>query len=297
MRQTILTLLAASAAMAAYAHPISPGEAKSIASEFFNSGSGPKRAPKAVQMTGTDSKSPTTQPYYIFNAEDGNGFVIVSGDSRARKILGYSDKGAFTDENVPPQLQWLLSEYEKSMETIPANAPTPRQNITRSTEQNYLLTTQWGQGDPYNAKCPIVNGGRAVTGCVATAMAQIINYENKTSQVEAIPEYWCAVEMPALPAYEFNYGHLDNDEIATLMLYCGQSVHMDYNPIESGSYVEDVPDALRNYFGWEPEVRTIERDKYNDEHWNRMVMEEIAKAHPLLYSAAGNPGSHAFIVD
>lgn len=103
--------------------------------------------------------------------------------------------------------------------------------------------------------------------------------------------------MPALPAYEFNYGHLDNNEIATLMLCCGQSVHMDYGFLESGSAVQDVPDALRNYFGWEPGVRTMEREKYNDEHWNRMVSEEIAKGHPLLYSAVGDQRWHAFVVD
>lgn len=297
MRQIILTFLAASTAVAAFAHPISPGEAQSIASEFFNSGSGPKRAPKAVKMAPTDAKHQDAQPYYVFNSEGGDGFVIVSGDTRARKILGYSDKGTFSKEHMPPQLEWLLSEYEKSIDSIPVNAPTPRQNITRSGEQNYLLTTQWGQGEPYNAKCPFVDGGRAVTGCVATAMAQIINYENKTSHVAEIPEYWCATYMPTLPAYEFSYGHLDNDGIATLMLYCGQSVRMDYSPIESGSAVQDVPDALRNYFGWEPEVRTMERDKYNDEHWNRMVKEEISKGHPLLYSAVGNQGWHAFVVD
>ena len=297
MRQIILTFLAASTAVAAFAHPISPGEAQSIASEFFNSGSGPKRAPKAVKMAPTDAKHQDAQPYYVFNSEGGDGFVIVSGDTRARKILGYSDKGTFSKEHMPPQLEWLLSEYEKSMDSIPVNAPTPRQKITRSGEQNYLLTTQWGQGEPYNAKCPLFNEGRAVTGCVATAMAQIINYENKTSYVGEIPEYWCMKYMPALPAYEFNYGHLDDDEIATLMLYCGQSVRMDYSPIESGAFTEEVPEALRAYFGWDSEVKVMYRSQYNDEHWDCMVKEEISKGHPLIYSAVGESGSHAFVVD
>lgn len=297
MRKTILALLVASFAVSTYAHPVSLNEAKSIASDFFNSGSGPKRAPKNVQMTWSNSNSQDAQPYYIFNADGDNGFVIVAGDTRSKKILGYSDKGSFNKDKIPPQLEWLLSEYQKSIESIPTDAPTPRQRLTRSSEQNYLLTTQWGQGEPYNAKCPFINGGRAVTGCVATAMAQIINYENKTSHVAEIPEYWCAEYMPTLPAYEFDYGHLDNEGIATLMLYCGQSVRMDYGPVESGAAPQDVPEALRNYFGWEPEVRTLERDKYNDEHWNRMVKEEISKGHPLLYSAVGEQGWHAFVVD
>ena len=75
-----------------------------------------------------------------------------------------------------------------------------------------------------------------MTGCVATAMAQVINYEKKSSRVAEIPEYWTdKVYMPNLPEYEFNFDNLDNDGIATLMLYCGQSVRMNYSPLESGA--------------------------------------------------------------
>ncbi|MBJ2162226.1 MAG: C10 family peptidase [Muribaculaceae bacterium] len=300
MRHIIISIIATLMAMAASARQISPGEAQNIASDFFNNGSVPGKAPRsAIRVAATSPQTLTPQPYYIFNADNDAGFVIISGDDRARNILGYSDKGSFSAGKMPPQLEWLLSEYEKAIKTLPANAPSPRQYVSRSTGQTTLLSTQWGQSSPYNDKCPVVDGSRAVTGCVATAMAQVINYEKKSSRVAEIPEYWTdKVYMPNLPEYEFNFDNLDNDGIATLMLYCGQSVRMNYSPLESGAIVQDVPEALRKYFGWEQEVRFVERANFNDGHWNRMVKEEISAGHPILYSAVNESGGgHAFVID
>lgn len=300
MRHIIISIIATLMAMAASARQISPGEAQNIASDFFNNGSVPGKAPRsAIRVAARSSQTLTPQSYYIFNADNDAGFVIISGDDRARNILGYSDKGSFSAGKMPPQLEWLLSEYEKAIKTLPANAPSPRQYVSRSTGQTTLLSTQWGQSSPYNDKCPVVDGSRAVTGCVATAMAQVINYEKKSSRVAEIPEYWTdKVYMPNLPEYEFNFDNLDNDGIATLMLYCGQSVRMNYSPLESGAIVQDVPEALRKYFGWEQEVRFVERANFNDEHWNRMVKEEISAGHPILYSAVNESGGgHAFVID
>ena len=290
-------------AVVLHAQQITPDEAAAIASEFLSSSSPQLTTAKRVGVRRAkakpDADEKLSRPYYVFNGDDNSGFVIVSGDKRAKKILGYSNTGSFDLDNMPTQLAWLLSEYQKMMEALPSNAPTPRQQISRSAEQTPLLSTQWGQSAPYNDKCPIVNGARAVTGCVATAMAQVINYEKKTYHVAEIPEYWCDVYMPTLPEYEFDFGNLDNDGIATLMLYCGQSVKMGYGPQESGAFVQEIPEALRNYFGWEQEVRIIERANFNDEHWNRMVKEEIAAGHPLIYSATSESGNglHAFIID
>lgn len=299
MRQIYITFTAALMALVANAHPISPGEAETIATDFFNSGSATRNTPHKVARAVTPNtqffKSPA---YYIFNADDNNGFVIVSGDSRTKSILGYSDKGSFNAEQMPTQLIWLLNEYQKGVESLPAESAAPRQKVTRSEDQVPLLSTQWGQDAPYNEKCPILFGTHAKTGCVATAMAQIINYEKKSNHVAEIPEYWCEVYMPPLPEYDFNLGNLDDEGIATLMLYCGQSVRMGYGAEESGAAPQDVPDALRSYFGWEESVRVMDRGEYNDDHWNRMVKEEIAAGHPLFYSAVSETsGWHAFVID
>lgn len=299
MRQIFVSFTAALMAVAANAHPISPGEAQSIAADFFNSGPATRNTPRrSVRAVATNPQLIKLPAYYIFNADDNNGFVIVSGDSRTKSILGYSDRGSFNPENMPTQLTWLLNEYQKVVESLPAESPAPRQKVTRSEDQPPLLSTQWGQDAPYNDKCPIVYGTRAKTGCVATAMAQIINYEKKSNHVPEIPDYLCEVYMPPLPEYDFDLGNLDNEGIATLMLYCGQSVKMGYGAEESGAAPQDVPDALRSYFGWEQGVRVMDRGEYNDDHWNRMVKEEIAAGHPLFYSAVSETsGWHAFVID
>ena len=69
------------------------------------------------------------------------------------------------------------------------------------------------------------------------------------------------------------------------MRYCGQAVEMDYGLDESGASFGDIPSALHNYFGWEPEIKVLSREQYNDEHWDRIVSEEIAAGHPFIYSA------------
>lgn len=281
------------------AREVSPEEAQSIAAEFFSSGQTPASSCRMAIRTDVSSfVSENSQPYYIFNAEDNKGFVIISGDNRTQKILGYSDTGSFIEKNIPPQLKWLLAEYQKNIESLASDTPEPRQKISRTDAQVPLLSTQWGQSAPYNNRCPIINGVRAVTGCVATAMAQVVNYEKRTNHINEIPGYSCAVDMSTLPEYDFSFGELDDEGIATLMLYCGQSVRMNYGSDESGADAHNIPDALHRYFGWEEGVRLIERANFNDEHWNRMVKEEIEGGHPIIYSAVSETGAaHAFVID
>ncbi len=294
--RSIITFLLISVAILAQARLISPDEARSIATGFLNNhdtSSGPPH--KAVRQV---SASSAKQPFYVFNADGSDGFVIVAGDTRLDAILGYSEHGNFDENHMPPQLAAILAAYAEIVPSLPENESTPARAIARAAAQGVLLSTQWGQDAPYNNHCPIIDGSRAMTGCVATAMAQVINYEKKTAKVASIPEYWCQVEMPRLPERSFDFGSLDEDDVAALMLYCGQAVRMNYGRDESGAAVEDVPAALRDYFGWDKEVRLISRSDFNDEHWNRMVREEIEAGHPVIYSGLSQGGGgHCFVVD
>lgn len=118
----VISFLLIFAAFVANARQVTPEEAQDIASEFFNPGSrlnvesNVKRTPRrAVRASRATESNTVNQPYYIFNTEDNAGFVIISGDTRAKKILGYSDKGSFDASNMPPQLTWLLGEYKKQI--------------------------------------------------------------------------------------------------------------------------------------------------------------------------------------
>lgn len=243
---------------------------------------------------------------HIFNAKDGNGFVIISGDDCIDPVLAFSEEGIIDLDSAPEVVKWLISQYQRSISIKELQLDSDRKVATISNPltravSTPLLKTTWNQDTPYNKYCPIINGSHALTGCVATAMAQVINHENKSKSVKTIKEYTTqqhSIDLPPLPAKEFNLGSLSEDEIALLMFYCGQSVEMDYGLEESGAFSSKIPEALYNYFGWESEIKSLQRSNYNDEHWNRMVAEEIAAGHPLIYSAITQDGAgHTFVVD
>ena len=128
--------------------------------------------------------------YYVFNAENNGGFVIVAGDDRMTEILGYSEKGNVNLDSIPEQMKWLLDGYQtiyRKLSTSIDNTPKARRTTRANVEP--LLSTMWGQENPYNEMCPMHGTFRSVTGCVATAMAQIINYcrwpEGQTASVPA----------------------------------------------------------------------------------------------------------------
>lgn len=116
--------------------------------------------------------------YYVFNVGESEGFVIVSRDDRTPAILGYSYEGFYNPLGSPDNMEAFLQGYADEMEQLPATAraraAAPQKAVRNSISP--LLTTLWKQGSPYNDQCPTVGGQRAVTGCVATALAQVMNY-------------------------------------------------------------------------------------------------------------------------
>ena len=131
--------------------------------------------------------------YYVFNVGESEGFVIVSRDDRAPAILGYSDEGFYNPQEVPDNMEAFLKGYANEMQQISATprarAAAPKKAVRNSISP--LLTTLWKQGSPYNDQCPTIGGKHAVTGCVATALAQVMNYHQypvaATKAVSGLP--------------------------------------------------------------------------------------------------------------
>ena len=121
------------------------------------------------------------QKLYVYNHVENGGFVIVAGDERAENsILGWSDNGPFDYEKAPCGLKALLEQYAEGISHIlsrNSKLEHPKSTLAPSKTVGPLLTTQWSQWEPYNGQCPAMNEGyMPPTGCVATAMAQIMNY-------------------------------------------------------------------------------------------------------------------------
>ena len=177
------------------AAPVDPNVAQQVAENFINApevdANGVLRAPKKrKQMARALRQITSDQQFYVFNSQDGEGFVIVSADDVAHPILGYSQSENLDIETIPDNLRWWLSEYDRQIRWAQDNNIEQSKEIALEWQQvcmnkikaatpvvGPLIQTKWDQFAPYNNLCPIYNGtDRAATGCVATATAQIMNY-------------------------------------------------------------------------------------------------------------------------
>ena len=251
--------------------------------------------------------------FYIFNADDNNGFVIVSGDERTEDILGYSEMGNIDLGNMPQNLQLWLEGYRSEIQNL-GNKPIQKIRRTAKSAVAPLIQTKWSQGYPYSSLCPVTNGNQCPTGCTATAMAQVMYYY-KWPQIETaeIPEYTggCSkIFCPTLPPTIFDwdkmrldynttngvpdYSQEEADAVAKLMRYCGQAVHMDYQPGGSGGRVYAPTMVYKFGYGWN--ARDVNRSGYSTSDWEDMMYKEVSEGRPVLYTGYPHTG-HEFICD
>ena len=256
--------------------------------------------------------------YYVFNATDGRVFCIVAGDDRAPAVLAYGP-GSIDMSALPCNCRMILDGYREQMEWLimhPEAHVEPQGVQLESRDTTVvepLLTCRWGQGRPYNLMCPLYNGSRCVTGCVATAMAQVMYYWRFPDELPPLQGYTTStrrIDVPALPAchlawadmldrYIINqYTEEQADAVANLMRYCGQSCHMDYTPGQSAANSDIMTDALKT-FGYNKSMTVIMRYNYGDSLWQELMMEELTAGRPILYHGANisTGASHAFVVD
>ncbi len=334
MMQRLALLLLSVLALSAWAGPVSRRSARAVAEDFLaargvtmSSGAKAFAAPKADAAT-----ADTAATYYVFNVGADEGFVVVSGDDATEPVLGYSLSGTVTEDAMPDNMRWWLGEYDRQIRhlraTGAATAPATRATGDRARIAP-MLTTKWNQTYPYNASCPKVGlTHESVTGCVATAMAQMIyhQYQRHPAKMVAattaeIPGYTCKTKwngyetkVAAVPegskidwenmplSYDGTATDAQKKAVADLMLYCGAAVRMDYGPASnggSGAVMFNIPWALRKYFGFDASVMAISRDDgYYTEQWNDIVYEELAAGRTVCYSGqTSSSGGHAFVIE
>ena len=258
---------------------------------------------------------------HVFNAE-GGGFVIVSADDRCADILGYSTVGSVPErgDSLPPGLRGWLEACNHELQLLddqPDNAASrmttgQRRSVSAAkTPVSPLLTCRWNQGAPYNAQCPLDGSVHSVTGCVATAMAQVLYYHRMENSrelgaTEAYTESGKTVE--ALPAttldwslliddYSDTYTETQQQAVATLMQYAGAAVKMDYSASLSTALAKDIPAAFCSCFGYDADVAVAHRNDYTYDDWVDLVYGELATNGPVLYTGQSAGGGHAFVVD
>ena len=289
--------------------------------------------------TPSDGKA-TEEPFYIFNVENGGGYVLVSGNDQTTAILGYSTNGNIDLDNIPDNLRYWLESYAAQLKAIDEGAPVASRAAsdsevrTRSAHTNIapLLTTKWNQSEPYNLMCPDGNfkdynasgynaNNRCVTGCVATALAQVMYYHKwPQGQTTAIPQYTInysnapTLSLNELPATTFEWNKMKPsysetetgdaaDAVAKLMRYVGQACQMAYGTRASNAYIHT--DMMISAFGYSKNIHTKDRDGYTTTQWENMVYDELASGRPVLYSGqtaskddnTSSKSGHQFVCD
>ncbi|MBR5726611.1 MAG: C10 family peptidase [Muribaculaceae bacterium] len=310
----LLVMACLVAAGAAWAGPVDENQARVVARGFYAShamsAAGLKLLQKAPGRNATDVDAKAA--YYIFGGEqDNSGFVIVAGDDRVPTVLGYSDHGKFDKDDIPPALEAMLEDYTAQIDAMEQGAEMPIRMRTRQPIAP-LVEAEWAQQSPYNLLLPYVANSQAVTGCVATAMAQVMYYWKWPVQTTAIPAYtteYSAIEMPELPPTELNWDAMQdtyytNDTVsepamavAELMLYCAQSMNMNFKATSSGAFTPYMPLALSTYFGYSPDAHTLSRINFTAQEWEDIIYAELVAARPVIYSGRKSSGGHAFVCD
>lgn len=252
---------------------------------------------------------------YIVNDNANSRFVIVSADERMAEILGYSDNGTFDTTTAPPALLAIIDDYNRQYNLLVSGAI----NVKRKRERKkveaipYFIKTKWDQDEPFNNECPLdENGNRCVTGCVATAMAQVMNYyQYPHTESKGFVSYEGGNDFfsPKI-SQSFNYDDLvinwDNivndysanvtaeqkEEVAKLMHACGVAVYMSYGN-QSSADDSDIPHAMINNFGYNPNMFFASKDYYTLAEWNTVIQEELNAHRPILYAS----NAHEYILD
>lgn len=312
------------AAFAAQASQISPQQAEAIASQFVNST--PRLKAKSISHSAAAMKVAYTKMsatsagenlLHVVNRGDDGGYVVVAGDDAAPNVvLGYSTGGTFDYETAPENLRWWLDEYGRQMEYMIENGITAAEQATAPTfDRNVepMITTKWNQDAPYNNMCPELNGRRTYTGCVATAMAQVMNYHQWPVRGTGSHSYYdyegCGQTLSAnfgettyrwdlmLDTYDANSSQESQDAVATLMYHCGVSVEMTYMQQASGALSGNAANALVQYFGYPADVQIISRDYRTYDEWITLIKNEIDTGRPILFGAQSTGGGHEFVID
>lgn len=341
----LLLIILAFTNLQLFSKSIDEPTAKTIAATFLSSVSGTSQLKngenieliyKATALFGqslknsSGSEAAQTTYFYIYSSSKEDNFVIVSGDDRAKPILGYSNTSSFDPGNIPPNMKaWLdgyISEIQYAIvKDLKAGEEITAQwfNLSQGIGMNAtaivepLIKTHWAQSPYYNDLCPYDNteGELVATGCTATAMAQIMKYWNYPDKGTGTHSY-IPFRHPEYGVISADFGNTrydwaampdqisaPNEEIAKLMFHCGVSVDMDYGTDNSfgKTFNYNHPSALfafRNYFGYKRSNSCIYRPYMSGSEWINLIKTELNENRPVLYSGDDpNHGGHSFVCD
>ena len=322
----------------AWSSPVDSVEARNLALTFYRLHFPGQTLPVFEEI----SQSVGVNHFYIFNNVNGPGFVLVSGDDCAIPVLGYSGTSNCKGGELPDNILSWFGFYDGTIGTAVLNGEVATAEIAGQwndlragslpepqsvTAVSPLLSTTWDQNAPYNNLCPGTGSNKAVVGCVATAMAQMMKFYNWPTTGTGSHSYVCNDGTYNYGTLSVNFGATTYDwanminsypnansgtaaqrnAVATLMYHCGVAVEMVYTPNGSGAwtvgtsypYYPSAETALKDYFNYSPSLFGAWKQYYTDAQWISMLKNDLDQQHPVIYGGSDQNGEsgHCFVCD
>ena len=324
MKKTILLLTLAMLGTVAEAKPVDATTARQVAQSYL-AAQGMKNPAALVDITATTSYT----EFYIFAASEG-GFILVSGDDCTMPVLGYSTTALFSTSDMPDNLRSVLDDYERIIRTAKRNGEPSltkewrleNMGNGRKSSVGPLLTTTWDQHPYYNAMCPYDSaaGALSLTGCVATATAQVMKFHNHpvtgcgTHTDLYSPNYGpLTVDFGAAT---YDWAHMPNaltavssetevNAVATLIYHVGVASDMEYSPNLSatpnydtyGLLKQSAQRALLTHFKYRPDLAVLQYDRFSYDEYCARLRAELDQNRPILYFGSDGQMGHSFVCD
>ena len=304
LRRSFLILSLLLSVTANYADNVDFNTALSIARTYVNVS---KKA--ALNVKTRAAATATQQPYYVFNDDAGKGFVVVAGDDKMGEVLAYSHEASIDMANLNPEARYLFDSYRQVFEVLGKNKglTTRAETATKATDDvQPMLKSKWGQEYPYSKQT------QYVTGCVATAVAQVMYYHKWPAQGKGQESYKVTFDNTVRSA-DFTKSHYDwdnmlpdynrrnvttkqEDAVALLMNDVGIATNMQYTDRVSGTQSYMAERALRNYFDYDAALVT--RANEGVDNLIEIVKKELRNGFPLYISGdSRSGGGHAWVCD
>lgn len=283
----------------ANARTITPDEARTVGAEFFGSrGTDRLASPTKLVLAHTATDSRGEASYYVFNATDKHGYVMVSADDHAQPVLAYSYTNTFSTNRLPDNAKSVLGTLAGNR-LIMTEADLHRQRSPRRVSgKKELKTAEWNQYAPFNNQI----AGRKLTGCVGLATAIVMKHHQYPPQGRgavgnttfSTPYDWANMRDDN---YMSGYSDAQAQAVATLVNDAAQAILTDFGMSASSAFEVRVPWALINYFGYDPGVSFKKRSEMSRTDWDQLIVSEIEANRPVIYSGQDVESGHAFVCD
>lgn len=309
------------------AERISPDDAIAVANAEASRISPPHGIQKAPGVRFSKIAA-ETDAYYVVTTASEKGFAIVaSDDAMPNRLAGYSLERQLpaNPDAMPPQLKAWLHDYSAIVKaaaegrlTLSAASPELKGEAVAP-----LMKTKWNQDMPFNNFAPLFGSNHAPSGCVATAVTQVMKFFNfpqkGKGEVTAYPYYsdsekidlsthtydWenmldvyeCKWDYEAQKYLPGNFNDTQATAVATLMRDFGYAVEMSYRANESGAQSSYILPVLVRHFSYSPDACFSFRGNQSEADWNGAIRRSLLAGSPVLYSGSDGKTGHQFVCD